>query len=265
MPGLAGDGGSVAVWKDGHLGSTGDAVLDLAVLADARRMLGRDDTAVRTYDTGASGAPRVLFEAWAPPPRLLVLGADAHAAAVSRIGAFLGYHVTVCDARATFTTAERFPHAHEVVVDWPHRYLAGTETDHRTVVCVMTHDPKFDVPALVEALGRPLAYVGALGSRRVQARRRQDLAEAGVSPDALAKLRAPLGLDLGASTPEETAVSFAAELIAVRNARGARPLSLLDGPIRPAAAPDRLRAAGEGCAAGTVPVHRRSSAARSSH
>ncbi|MER6138700.1 XdhC/CoxI family protein [Streptomyces sparsogenes] len=223
--------GAVAVWQDGHLGSTGSADLDLAVLADARPMLRRDDTAVRSYDLGARGGTRVLFEAWAPAPRLLVFGANAHAAAVSRIGAFLGYHVTVCDARATFTTPERFPDAHEVVVDWPHRYLAATETDHRTVVCVMTHDPKFDVPVLAEALGRPLAYVGALGSRRTQARRLQDLVEAGVSPDDVAKLHAPLGLDLGGSTPQETAVSFAAELIAVRSGRSGRPLSLLDGPI----------------------------------
>lgn len=226
-------GGAVAVWEDGHLGSTGNAALDLTVVADARLMLGQETTIVRTYDGEVREAPQILFEAWAPQPRLLVFGADAHAAAVSGIGAFLGYHVTVCDARATFTTPERFPHADEVVVDWPHRYLAGTRTDDRTVVCVMTHDAKFDVPVLAEALGRPLAYVGALGSRRTQARRVRELAEAGVSPEALARLHAPMGLDLGASTPQETAVSFAAELVAARSGRGGRSLSLLDGPIRP--------------------------------
>ncbi|WBO68790.1 XdhC family protein [Streptomyces camelliae] len=238
MSGLDGQpGGAVAVWKEGHLGSTGSADLDLAVLADARLMLSEDVTAVRAYDIGAHGEPQVLFEAWSPQPRLLIFGADAHAAAVSQIGAFLGYHVTVCDARATFTTPERFPHAHEVVVDWPHRYLAGVATDRRTVVCVMTHDPKFDIPVLTEALGRPLAYVGALGSRRTQARRIRDLAEAGVSPEAMARLHAPVGLDLGASTPQETAVAFAAELIAVRSGRS---LSLLDGPIHPTAGADRV-------------------------
>ncbi|MEV5387879.1 XdhC/CoxI family protein [Streptomyces sp. NPDC052721] len=269
LPGPTGDdGGSVAVWKDGHLGSTGNPALDLAVLADARRMLDQDGTAVRTYAAGVPSephAPRVLFEAWAPPPRLLVFGANAHAGAVSRIGTLLGYHVTVCDARATFTTPERFPDADEVVVDWPHRYLAATETDHRTVVCVMTHDPKFDVPVLAEALGRPLAYVGALGSRRVQARRREDLAAAGVSPDALARLHAPLGLDLGASTPEETAVSFAAELIAVRSGRSARPLALLDGPIHPTANGDRPGAADARCAAGADPVRGRTTAGLRAH
>ncbi|MEU6599791.1 XdhC family protein [Streptomyces flaveolus] len=270
LPGPGGGGGAVAVWKDGHLGSTGSPALDLAVLADARRMLDRDGTAVRSYETdagvpGEPRAPRVFFEAWAPPPRLLVFGANAHAGVVSRIGALLGYHVTVCDARATFTTPERFPDADEVVVDWPHRYLAATETDHRTVVCVMTHDPKFDVPVLAEALGRPLAYVGALGSRRVQARRRKDLTTAGVSPDALARLHAPLGLDLGASTPEETAVSFAAELVAVRSGRTARPLSVLDGPIHPTAHGDRPGAADARCAAGTDPVRGRTTAAPRAH
>ncbi|MEW2288453.1 XdhC/CoxI family protein [Streptomyces sp. NPDC047841] len=276
LPGADAGAGSVAVWQDGHLGSTGDPALDIAVLADARRLLDRDGTTVRTYEAGASRtyeagvpngsrAPRVLFESWTPPPRLLVFGADAHAAAVSRVGVLLGYHVTVCDARAPFTTPERFPDADEVVVDWPHRYLAATRTDHRTVVCVMTHDAKFDVPVLAEALGRPLAYVGALGSRRVQARRREDLAAAGVSPGALARLHAPLGLDLGASTPEETAVSFAAELIAVRSGRTARPLSLLDGPIHPTAATDRPGAAGARCAPGTDPVRGRTTAALRAH
>ncbi|MGW1162837.1 XdhC family protein [Streptomyces sp. NPDC002519] len=226
-------GRSVAVWKDGHLGSTGRAELDLAVLADARTVLGLEETGVRSYRIDASTELRVLLEAWAPAPRLLVFGANDHAAAVSRIGSFLGYHVTVCDARATFTTAERFPTADEVVVEWPHRYLADTETTRTTVVCVMTHDPKFDVPVLEEALSRPLAYVGALGSRRTQALRLSALREAGVPDAALARLRAPLGLDLGASTPEETAVAFAAELIAVRNGRGAEPLVVLDGPIHP--------------------------------
>lgn len=257
-------GAAVAVWKDGHLGSTGRAGLDLLVLTDARSRLGQDGSTVRTYDTGTPSQTRVLLEAWAPSPRLLVFGANAHAAAVSQIGAFLGYHVTVCDARSTFTTPERFPHAHEVVVEWPHRYLAAAETDRTTVVCVMTHDPKFDVPVLAEALARPLAYVGALGSRRTQARRIRDLAEAGVSPDAMARLHAPLGLDLGASSPQETAVSFAAELIAVGSGRSGRSLSLLDGPIHAATGGSPQRGQGR-CAAGTDLVHGRSSAALPAH
>ncbi|WP_051853838.1 MULTISPECIES: XdhC family protein [unclassified Streptomyces] len=212
---LTGKGRYVANIHDGHLGSTGSPALDLAVLTDARRMLDRDGT----RHTGV-GLVRTH------------VGANAHAGAVSRIGALLGYHVTVCDARATFTTPERFPDADEVVVDWPHRYLA---------------------------------YVGALGSRRVQARRRKDLTTADVSPDAVARLHAPLGLDLGASTPGETAVSFVAELVAVRSGRTARPLSVLDGPSHPAAHGDRPGAADARCAAGTDPVRGRTTAAPRAH
>ncbi|WP_413754677.1 XdhC family protein [Streptomyces sp. R-74717] len=227
-------GRTIVLLEDRHLGNTGQPGLDDVVLADARMMLGLDDTRVGVYGTGDSTDPRetrVLIESWSPRPRLLVFGANDHAAAVAEIAAFLGYRVTVCDARPTFTTPERFPSAHEVVVDWPHRYLAAAETDRRTVVCVMTHDPKFDVPLLVEALRRPFAYVGALGSRRTQAARVRDLREAGVPPAALARLRSPMGLDLGASTPQETAVSIAAELIAVRHGRSGRALSVIDGPI----------------------------------
>ncbi|MGY0055274.1 XdhC family protein [Streptomyces sp. LZ34] len=227
-------GRMIALFEDRHLGSTGRADLDTTVLADARLSLGLDETRVERYDTGGATGPRqarVLFESWAPSPRLLVFGATDYAAAVAEVGAFLGYRVTVCDARPAFTTAERFPAAHEVVVDWPHRYLAATHTDRRTVVCVMTHDPKFDVPLLVEALRRPLAYVGALGSRRTQAARTRELREAGVSSAALAGLHSPVGLDLGSSTPRETAVSIAAELIAVRHGRSGHALSTTEGPI----------------------------------
>ncbi|MGP4043153.1 XdhC family protein [Streptomyces sp. 2A115] len=243
----------IAVREDRHRGSTGRADLDAAVVADARLMLGLDGTRVQAYDTGEGTGTDVLLEAWAPRPRLLVFGANDHAAAMAELGAFLGYRVTVCDARPTFTTSERFPAAHEVVVDWPHRYLADTETDRRTVVCVMTHDPRFDVPLLVEALRRPLAYVGALGSRRTHAARTQELRNAGVSPAALAGLRSPVGLDLGASTPQETAVSIAAELIALRNGRSGQALSVTGGPIRGGRQSD-AGAADDRCAVGLPPV-----------
>ncbi|GGU40230.1 XdhC family protein [Lentzea flava] len=174
---------------------------------------------------------RVFTESWLPAPRLLVFGAIDHAAAVAEIGRFLGYHVTVCDARAVFATPERFPAAHEVVVDWPHRYLAATYTDAQTAVVVLTHDPKFDIPVLVEALGRPLAFVGALGSRRTCAERLARLREAGVGEAALGRLRSPVGLDLGGRTPAETAVSIAAELVALRHGGTGLPLGDLSSPI----------------------------------
>lgn len=174
---------------------------------------------------------RVFTESWMPPPRLLVFGAIDHAAAVAEIGRFLGYHVTVCDARPIFATVERFPAAHSVVVDWPHRYLARTHTDSDTAVVVLTHDPKFDIPVLSQALSMPLAFVGALGSRRTHAERLDRLLEAGVPSAALSRLRSPIGLDLGGRSPAETAVSIAAELVALRHGGTGLPLSSLSSPI----------------------------------
>ncbi|MET8756371.1 XdhC family protein [Lentzea sp. NPDC004782] len=182
-----------------------------------------------------------FVETWLPQPRLLVFGAIDHASAVATIGRFLGYHVTVCDARPIFATPQRFPDAHEVVVDWPHRYLANTTTDSRTAVVVLTHDPKFDVPVLIEALRTPLAFVGALGSRRTHAERLERLREAGLTGAQLAQLRSPIGLDLGGRSPEETAVSIAAELVALRHGGSGLPLTDLDTPIhRTTAVPDGM-------------------------
>jgi xanthine dehydrogenase accessory factor len=162
---------------------------------------------------------------------MLVFGAIDYAAALVGMGKFLGYRVTVCDARAVMATPERFPNADEVVIEWPHRYLARTQTDGRTVVCVLTHDPKFDVPLLVEALRRPLGYLGALGSRRTHDERCRRLREAGLTAAEISRLRAPIGLDLGARTPEETAVSIAAEIVALRRSGSGRPLASTHGPI----------------------------------
>ena len=161
----------------------------------------------------------VFVESFAPPPRMIVFGAIDFASAVARMGSFLGFRVTVCDARPVFATASRFPGAHEVVVEWPHRYLAAEaqagRIDGRTVLCVLTHDPKFDVPLLEVALRLPeVAYIGAMGSRRTHDDRRARLLERGLTEAELARMSSPIGLDLGARTPEETAVSIAAEMIA---------------------------------------------------
>jgi xanthine dehydrogenase accessory factor len=147
------------------------------------------------------------------------------------MGRFLGYRVTVCDARAVFATPARFPEADEVVVDWPHRYLAQQDVDPSTVLCVLTHDPKFDIPLLEVALRTDAGFIGVLGSRRTQADRVARLRERGVPEDALARLRGPVGLDLGARTPAETAVSIAAEIVAAREGRTGAPLRDLDAPI----------------------------------
>jgi xanthine dehydrogenase accessory factor len=152
-------------------------------------------------------------QSFAPPPRLLVFGAIDFAGAVARIGRYLGYHVVVCDARPVFATTKRFPDADEVIVDWPHRYLEKVEVDSRTMICVLTHDPKFDVPLLQVALRTPAAYIGAMGSRKTHDDRLARLREAGMTESELARLASPIGLDIGARTPEETAVAIAAEII----------------------------------------------------
>ncbi|HSZ28867.1 MAG TPA: XdhC family protein, partial [Pseudonocardiaceae bacterium] len=208
--------------------------LDDAVDDDVRGMLAQGLTGVRRY--GAHGERRgdelsVFVNSFAPPPRMLVFGAIDFAAAVARVGKFLGYQVTVCDARGLFATSARFPDADEVVVDWPHRYLAGVDVDQRTVICVLTHDPKFDVPLLEVALRTPAGYIGAMGSRRTHDDRIDRLRERGLTDDELAKLRSPIGLDLGARTPEETAVSVAAELIQLRWGGSGAPLTKTEGRI----------------------------------
>jgi xanthine dehydrogenase accessory factor len=177
----------------------------------------------------------VFIASYAPAPRMLVFGAIDFAAAVARVGAFLGYRVTVCDARPVFSTSKRFPDADEVVVDWPHRYLAtqvqSGAIDGRTVICVLTHDPKFDVPVLAAALRLPVAYVGAMGSRQTHQDRLNRLVEVGLTVAELGRLSSPIGLDLGARTPEETAISIAAEIIARRWDGAGRPLSQTSGAI----------------------------------
>jgi len=197
-------------------------------------MLAQGRTGIRRY--GEHGERRgddlsVFVNSFAPAPRMLVFGAIDFAAAVARVGKFLGYHVTVCDARKVFATASRFPDADEVVVDWPHRFLGTTEVDTRTVICVLTHDPKFDVPLLEVALRTPAGYIGAMGSRRTHDDRLARLREAGLTEDELARLRSPIGLDLGARTPEETAVSIAAELIQLRWGGTGHPLTDTEGRI----------------------------------
>jgi xanthine dehydrogenase accessory factor len=234
------------IWQDEHATGTlgaGDR-LDEAVDDDARGMLAQGVTAVRRY--GPEGERRrdelaVFVQSFAPAPRMLVFGAIDFAAAVAKAGKFLGYRVTVCDARPVFATASRFPDADEVVTDWPHRYLSKISTDERTVICVLTHDPKFDVPLLEVALRRPAAYIGAMGSRRTHDDRLARLRDVGISEAELARLRSPIGLDLGARTPEETAVAIAAELIQLRWGGTGRPLTATTGRIHHGHLPgDRL-------------------------
>jgi xanthine dehydrogenase accessory factor len=221
---------------DGSLGSTR---ADDAVADDARGLLAAGRTAVLTYgpDGQRQGEGMEVFVAsHAPRPRMIVFGAIDFAAALTRQGTLLGYRVTVCDARPVFATPARFPAADEVVVDWPDRYLAGQQAlgaiDARTVICVLTHDPKFDVPVLAVALRLPrVGYVGAMGSRQTHFDRLDRLREVGLTDDETSRLSSPIGLDLGARTPEETAVSIVAEIIARRWGGGGRPLAEVDTRI----------------------------------
>jgi hypothetical protein len=173
----------------------------------------------------------------------MIFGAIDFAAALSQVGSFLGSRVTVCDARALFATSRRFPFADEVVVDWPYRYLVGEvaadRVDGRTAIAVLTHGPKFDVPVLEIALRLPeVGYLGAMGSRRTHLDRMLRLQEAGVTESELARLCSPIGLDLGARTPQETAISIAAEIIAGHQGGSGRPLAAHDGPIHQLRSPD---------------------------
>ncbi|MGB3770411.1 MAG: XdhC/CoxI family protein [Rhodococcus sp. (in: high G+C Gram-positive bacteria)] len=232
-------GTRLIVRPDNATGTLGSPRIDAAVTDDARGLLEAGRTDVLHY--GPDGERRgegatVFVNSFAPRARMIVFGAIDFASAVARQGSLLGYRVTVCDARPVFTTAERFPGADEVVVDWPHRYLARLrddgEIDERTVICVLTHDPKFDLPLLEVALRLPkVGYIGAMGSRRTHEDRVSRLRESGVTDDELSLLSSPIGLDLGARTPEETAVSIAAEIVARRWGGNGRPLGERDGRI----------------------------------
>ncbi|MEU5146248.1 XdhC/CoxI family protein [Streptomyces yangpuensis] len=221
-------------------GLGGHPELDRTVAEEARAMLDAGRTGVLEIgaDGRLCGEPlKVLVESSVPPPRMIVFGAIDFASALVRIGKFLGYRVTVCDARPVFATKNRFPEADEIVVDWPHRYLEAQSSegsvDGRTVLCVLTHDAKFDVPLLELALRLPVAYVGAMGSRRTHEDRNKRLRDVGVTELELARLRSPIGLDLGARSPEETALSIAAEIVANRRGGTGAALTGAHIPIHP--------------------------------
>lgn len=232
-------GRRLVVRADRVVGSLGRCDLDALVAAAARRGLAAartDAGQTSTMGRGPAGEPLTFFvDCYVPAPRMIVFGAVDFAAALSRIGSFLGFEVTVCDARAVFATERRFPDAAEVVVDWPHRYLLAQaqagRVDERTVLCVLTHDPKFDVPLLEVALRLPVAYVGAMGSRRSHHDRMQRLRVSGLSEAELAALHSPIGLDLGAGTPQETAISITAEILAEGNGGSGRRLTDCAGRI----------------------------------
>jgi xanthine dehydrogenase accessory factor len=233
-------GGKILVSPEDHTGTAGNVDLDRAIVEGARAMLDGGKTGTVHY--GPHGQRRmedvtVFIQSFAPPPRMYVFGAIDFASAVARVGKFMGYRVIVCDARAVFATRERFPSADEIVVAWPDEFLKTAEVDSRSVITVLTHDPKFDVPVLKEALNTPADYIGAMGSRRTHDNRTARLKEEGVTDEQLARISSPIGLDIGARTPEETAIAIAAEIVALRTGHSGGRLAERSGPIH-ASAPD---------------------------
>jgi xanthine dehydrogenase accessory factor len=224
------------------LGTLGDADLDRVAARDALAELEAGRTGVRHYGSAGEANPdeagvvpvSVFIESYAPPPQMLIFGAVDFTAALARVAKVLGYRVTVCDAREIFATRRRFPMADEVVVEWPNRLLdrVGDQLGPRDAVCVLTHDPKFDVPAIVGALRSRVGYIGVMGSRKTHTKRMERLAEVGVTDaDEIARILAPIGLDIGARSPEETAISICAEIIARRTGKAAPSLRDASGPI----------------------------------
>jgi xanthine dehydrogenase accessory factor len=190
--------------------------------AGAKRLVGPDDDGPAAQllargETGIVDTPegQLFVSSFAPRPAMYVFGAVDHAAAVAEIGRFLGFRVTICDARAKFATRERFPDVDELVVEWPDKFLANAPVDERTAICVLTHDHKFDVPVLKVALETPAGYIGAMGARRTNEDRAERLRAEGVTEDELARIHAPIGLRIGSRTPQEVAVAVAAEIVQV--------------------------------------------------
>ncbi len=247
-----GTGSKILVSPGDHVGGAGNDDLDKAVVETARGLLEGGKTGTTRF--GPRGQRRmedvtIFIQSFAPPPKMYVFGAIDFASAVARVGKLMGYRVIVCDARAVFATRDRFPTADEIIVSWPDDFLKTAEVDARSVICVLTHDPKFDVPVLKAALDTPAGYIGAMGSRRTHDNRTARLKEEGVTDEQLARISSPIGLDIGARTPEETAVAIAAEIVALNTGHSGGRLAERSGPIHATPAdttpsPDARDAAG---------------------
>lgn len=236
-------GASMLVSPDeATLGGLGHSELDRVAARDALGELEAARTSTRHYGTEGQTTPedlvdsshvQVFIESFAPPPRMVIFGAVDFTGALARVAKVLGYHVTVCDARKVFATRRRFPMADDVLVAWPDEVFAahGASLGARDAVCILTHDPKFDVPAIQGALRSNVGYIGVMGSRKTHAKRLERLAEVGLRADDLLRVHSPIGLDIGARTPEETAISICAEIIAARTGRSAQSLSNTSGSI----------------------------------
>lgn len=225
-------GAKLLVFEDAVHGDLGTPGLNFAAAGEALALLAVGENAMRTF--GEDGEPvgvevQLFIAAYAPKPMMYVFGAIDFSRAMARIGKYLGYLVTVIDARPIFATKARVPDADEIVVAWPDEFLATAPVDERTALIILTHDVKFDIPVLQLAVRTNAGYIGAMGSRRTHANRIDALREAGVADADISRISAPIGLDIGARTPEETAISIAAEIIAQRERRRGGRLS--DGTL----------------------------------
>lgn len=219
ISGVAQPGAKLLAYPDGtRQGSLGEQLAEQEVIADMLAMLAGGETAIRSYST-PSGTVEIFIESFPPPPTMFIVGAVHIAIALVSFAKTLGYRTVVVDARSAFATAERFSHADELIIAWPDEALTGRLHSNSAVV-LLTHDPKLDDPAILAALASPASYIGALGSPVTHAKRLERLRKAGVSEEQLTRLYAPVGLKIGARTPEEIAVSIIAELVAVRRGKG---------------------------------------------
>ncbi|MBA3414716.1 MAG: XdhC family protein [Chloroflexia bacterium] len=226
-------GAKLLVLPGETIGSLGGPAIDGSVVADALDLLALERSETRAYpNPTGQGEIEVFLETFPPPPTLLIVGAVHVGQALCAAAKPLGFDVVVVDARAKLATPERFPLADRIVQSWPDEALAELEVGPSWSVAILTHDPKFDEPAILGALATPARYIGAIGSRKTNEDRRRRLAESGISAADLERVRAPIGLDIGATTPEEMAVSILAEIVAVRQGRTGGTLSDTSGPIR---------------------------------
>jgi xanthine dehydrogenase accessory factor len=221
-------GAKLLVLGNEVLGDLGSSGLNVAAAAEARAQLALGQNTLRTF--GDDGEPvgmevRVFIAAYAPAPVMYIFGAIDFSRAMAKLGKYMGYYVVVVDARPIFATKQRIPDADEIVVAWPDEYLRAARIDERTALIVLTHDVKFDIPLLEVAVRTPAGYIGAMGSRRTHANRLDALRAAGIGEDDIVRISAPVGLDIGARTPEETAISIAAEIVAMREGRSGGRLS----------------------------------------
>ncbi len=225
-------GEKLLVYEDGRIsGSLGNTNLDRTAVDAGRQRLADDLPGIDSLSPEVDA----FVDVYARPPHLVIVGGVHTAIALSQYGKILGFRVSVVDPRERFASRERFPQVDELIVSWPDEALENIRVDSRTYIAILTHDPKFDEPALIAALGRPARYVGAIGSRKTSQDRRERLREHGLSDEQLSRIHAPIGLNIGSKTPEEVALSIAAEIVSVR--RGRRSPSTGLSTDEPAASP----------------------------